>query len=629
MPTVPSYGSRRVSLNPLVGARLDAVDTPEAEGAGLAQAQGQGAAAIADRLGALGATAEKIGVDQFSKLVEAKQAFESNTKIMGLDRQLGERALQLTQDPQTGVFNTVKGAETKDLLPAVTGAFDTYADQLGAGLTGGELLAFQKARDHRREALRESVASYTERQLGAARQAEDNAQLDLAYQTALSNTDDLKAVGAQIDRAKAIIGGMQGLGPDARTDMTTRTVSRMYDGVIRDYLARGLDQKARMLFDGVQDQLAGEDKTKLDRDLSNASTAATGLRAAEAIWAAHAPQSDEDAIQLDKMQTDARSQFANDPATLDVVLKRLHERAAGVEAGRKEREEASGGALWSAAAQGATLDDIRRLPQYIAAPGRLQAQIADYIVSRAERQASRAYTEETRGYERARRAEAEKEQHGWARYFDLAQPETLAATSENALNMLRGELGDAHVNRLIEEKRRLLSPAALRTAAIDHDQFMSLAQQAGLRPFETGLTGKESEDHKAAFGQLEDAVKSAIDAEQRARGNKELTRDEKASVAQKVIDRRVMLSRWGTDPSLPAAMVVNTKDRDNAYVKLADIPTPNVNEAINLIRARIQREQGSTREQILARYGDRIQRAYAAHVLKLGADEELRRLMGQ
>jgi hypothetical protein len=629
MPTVPVYGPRRVNLNPLVGARLDAVDTPEAEGAGLAQAQGQGAAAIADRLGALGATAEKIGVTQFADLVQAKQAFESSTRVMTADRQLGERALALTQDPQTGAFGKVKGADTKDLLPTLTAAFDDYAGTLETDLSDTEKIAFRRARDHRREALRESVASYTEREMGAARQGEENAQLDLAYQTALSNTDDLKAVGAQVDRAKAVIGGMAGLGPDARADLTARTVSKMYDGVIRDYLARGLDQNARVLFDGVQDQLVGTDLTKLREDLSHATTAATGLRAAEAIWSARAPQNDNDPIEIDRMEDAARSQFGNDPKVLDQVILRLRERKAAVDASRKDRQEAMAGSLFAAAAQGASLDQLRRMPQYLAAPGKLQAELADYVVNRAERQASRAYSEENRAYTRAQRIEAEKEQAGWARYFDLAQPDTLAATSENALNMLRGNLGDAHVNRLIEAKRRLLSPEAIRAATVDRDQLNAIAQQAGMRPYQTGLTGSESEEHKAEFGRLEDAVKAAIDDEQRARGNKEITREDKGKIMQAIVDRRVMLSRWGTDPSIPAAMIVNPKDRENAYVKLADIPQTNVNEAINLLRARIQREQTSTREQMLSRYGDRIQRAYAAHVLKLGADEELRRLLGQ
>ena len=37
----------------------------------------------------------------------------------------------------------------------------------------------------------------------------------------------------------------------------------------------------------------------------------------------------------------------------------------------------------------------------------------------------------------------------------------------------------------------------------------------------------------------------------------------------------------------------------------------------------------TTREDIVKRYGDRIQRAHAAAVMKLGTEEELRRLMGQ
>ena len=104
--------------------------------------------------------------------------------------------------------------------------------------------------------------------------------------------------------------------------------------------------------------------------------------------------------------------------------------------------------------------------------------------------------------------------------------------------------------------------------------------------------------------------------------------ERKAQLMQQIVDRTVMLDVWGHDQERMAA-IVRPEDREIAYVPLARIPSRSLDEIVNVIRSISPSAQRLTSEQIVQQWQDRIEKTYAAPVLRLGADEEMRRLQGR
>ena len=617
MPTVQTYGARKVASDSLPGARKSASETPTSLGVGLEHAKAQ----TAEVVGGIAGAVARLGAEQFTALEVRARERANDLAQLTSDRQLDDWERLKVHDPEQGVFHTVKGKDAVGMPSTVLADFDKEADRIETGLNAEQRDAFRARRHIRRASLARSLESYSGEQLDAYETAETHAALIGSQQSAIANTvrDPLR-ISEELARTEAIVNNFadhDGAGPAVRALLLTKARTTIHAGVIDQQLAIGNDKDAQTYFDAVKQQIAPEALPEIERKLESGSTAGNGLRAAELIWQQQGPKGDTDPIQLDHMETAARAQFADDPKTLAATMHYLRERKAGVDASRQDRAESTTGAVWVAASNGASLAQISRLPEFINSPGRLQAQITDYIVARSERAASReaalegrAAAAESRAYTREQRGQAAKETAGWARYWDLSDPKTLNTTSENALQALRGELGDDHVNRLLTQKRAIdKSETTVRAAAIDDDLFKTTAREAGFDAY-----SPKTDVEKADLGQLKNMVETAIDLEQQRTG-KALTRDQKQAVMRSITDQKVMLNVWGTDPARVAAMVVNPADRKKAYVPIAQVPVAALSEAFNYVRGLTPETQRMPDEALRTIYSDRIQRAYALKLL--------------
>ena len=186
--------------------------------------------------------------------------------------------------------------------------------------------------------------------------------------------------------------------------------------------------------------------------------------------AAHGPKSDTDPINLDAMDDAAREQFKDDPKTLrrdDEISARAQGLGRCVAAGSPR------------AARGHAVDlrepgrEPRRHPAHAGVPraaaARQQAAIADYV--RQPRRSTTptgsmptkaAPTPATARPDDARAASAGRSTGN----CPTRGPSTRCP--KTALQMLRGDLGDEHVNRLLSEKRKL--GASERQGARRHDR---------------------------------------------------------------------------------------------------------------------------------------------------------------
>lgn len=627
MPLVQRYGGRKIGADPYPGVRKTAAETDLSSGVGLDQAKGQSAIRRAEGLGRIGSGLEQIGTVIAKDRAEAFQTAQqqaSETKLWSLDRQLGEFDLLQVQHPDSA-FQQAEGPASIALVDGLTGKFDELAGTLEQGLSDRERFAFARLRERRRASLREALVSGSNQKMTAYAQKERTASLLLSQQTAIAGAETPRVVTEELERQKALIDSWPGLGPDARSLAKATAISTTHEGVIASFLSRGQDARARAYYQAFQDQIVGEKRADLEEKIGTASTAGNGLRAAEVIWQQFKPTDDQAPINLDRMEDAARALFGTDPKSYDATIKYLRERKTGLDAARADRKEAVAGTLWDAVNRGVPLADIQRSEAYRQAPGALQLQVSEHVLKAAEQRADRSYTLSERAYETRRRQEVEKEQAGWAMRWHYDKPEILSQMTENQILALTPDLGAGNVHDLLEKQRKYATSAtAVRDATIDDQLFLTEAEAAGLHPFKPAQT----EEDKAMLGQLRNSVEAAIDAEQRKKAGA-LSRSEKQSVMQSVIDRTVMLKHtWSADVSKPAA-AVRGKDHDAAYVPLDQIPDQSLSEWVNVVRGQFPREQRASRAEILARYRDRIQRAHAAHVLGLGVAEETRRLEGR
>lgn len=621
MPQVPRVTANRVQVAPLPSVRQTAVETPQSLGAGVAD------------------TVERIGLEQFGRLHEEARRRADETALLGADRQLADFELARLHDPTKGAFATVKGKDAAGLLDTVPQEYDDLASKIETGLNASQRDAFARLKHQRRAGLMQSVTSYADREVQQYHDTEAKAALATSVQTAVANFDNPERLAQEIQRQGLIADGMasqNGLGPEARAALKAESVSRTHLGVLDRMLAQGNDITAATYYAANKDQIAGDDRAKVERVLETASTEGAALRASNDLWTAGGPKSDGDPVQLDQLEDAARARFADDPKTLKATLLYLRERASAFNAAQHERRDANESAVWQAVANGGTLATVTRMREFNDLPGGKQLDVKEHIRAQAEHAESflRQRRREARADAREAKADAADDPKAWAAYWDHNDAATLSKMSRDQIFNLLPKFGGNvdFVNRLLKNKQDYAENAEkVRSATLDDATFNSIAEAAGLDPFAAGKD--KTEEDKARLGRLKSAWLDEIGRRQTG-GGKVLDLEQKKAIGQELIDRSVMVeSRGGGllgglfgSSSPRVAAVVNKGEAPKAYVPLGKIPTVNVDEAVNVIRANDPSAQRLTPDAIRTRYAHRIERAYAALVLGLGDSEILQRL---
>lgn len=606
MPSVPGYGGRRVAPTPFPNARRQGRDTYESLGG----PQAEGLAAFGQSL--------SRAMPQLTQIVNEQRARADQVRNLSTTRSFLDLETRLMDDPEHGAL-TVKGLAAMENRDTVLETFDKEAASIGTGLKSHEQqIHFETERMRRRAGILEGLDKHASSELQAYEQQEVTATLATSINTAVAHADDPQRIKESLETIAKVVeqhGARLGLGAAARQEALDKMRSQVHTGVIARLLSLDREDAAQVYFDELKEQISADQVSRIQEALKGATREKQALVAAEDIWGAHAPGNDTDPISIDQMETVARERFADKPDVLKATIGYLRERKAGVDNGRKERADARDDAVWTAVMGGTPFAQIRRMPQYIAMDGKAQTQLRDYYNRQTEHQASLAYQAEARAnaaegrrYTAMLREEKLKELNGWASYFELADPNTLRTASRADILRQLPQLGDAHVQRLLNDQEQLSrNDAALKAATIDHDEFVSAAVDAGL----AYATAPKKPEEKANIAKLEDAAKDEIAKQQGAKG-RVLTREEKQTIVRGVIDNKVMLKDAGWfwfDAPTPAAVVSGT-ERGNAYVPVDTIPAPALREGLNYLRG-LPGNAALSDAQLRARYQDRLERAYA------------------
>jgi hypothetical protein len=538
MPRVPEYGAApQVSPTALPGVR----QAPSSNAAML----GQGArdsAQLGQGLMSAGDAMARIQIDM--------QNEANAVRVDDAASQAKAAALDLAYNQQSG-FLSLKGdaalnrPDGKPLDQEYGEKLQQRLSEIADGLgNDAQKRAFQmKANDIvvglRAQAQQHATQQYQAYKLsvqeGTAKTAANAIALDpLNEQNVTENADEIR-------RAVYNAGKMAGRSAEEITALQTETVSRAHTDALKVLMERDDTSGAQAYYEKYKDQLTGLARADIGEKLKVAGNALAATRTADEVWSQFGPKADGQPVELDKMETAVREKYSTDPLKAKATIAELRDRAAAFNSSEKERAAGNVNKVMQAYAQGASMARLQQMPEFLALPGEQKTQILEHVTDRAHMLMVRS--EEDRN-----RAEANIARRGYGAFLVYSNPETLANMSEAQVSALLPVLGNQLTGHLMDKKRALSDSLARMTSNIDNEDFNSVADQMGLKPFES----HKSDDDKAALGLLKYRVETLIDMAQR---NKKapLTRDEKQEVMRQEMARKVQVDNawWFGSSAVP------------------------------------------------------------------------------
>ena len=133
MPTVKTYGQRQVMLAPIPGVRKQAHLTAEALGAGTEIAKSR----ASEEMGAFGATAARIGINDAAEIREQGQKYQQSVQRLELSNQMSQWKSQQLFTPGSGALYQ-EGKNSFHLPEQVGADFDQFTGGLEATITDPE-----------------------------------------------------------------------------------------------------------------------------------------------------------------------------------------------------------------------------------------------------------------------------------------------------------------------------------------------------------------------------------------------------------------------------------------------------------------------------------------------------------
>jgi len=585
MPTVRNYSTRQVETAALPTVRRTAAATAETFGA-------SGGAAIS-----------KVGIS----IYEDEMLKQDQIATLEADRKLAEFENRFLYDPKNGAL-TKRGKDAFGLPDVAEKEFKSQVDEVRKGLTTErQRVAFDRAVMARQKDINATLSRHVMTEIRRHDEAESTSGLVASRQSAVDNFRDEARIQTEVERQRAIVvdyAARNGLGPEYVKAKLGEQIGETHAAVIQRMLANGNDQSAKQYYDKFKGDITdGRVATEIEGKLKTAVTEGEGMRSADDAWSRLGPKRDGDPVNLDVMLDDIKSRHADNPSVLKAATQQLKERAAVHNSSQRERAEAQAGAVWRAVSNGASLNAVRTMPEYLALPGQAQEQIRQHVVADA-------FQRSQRGRTLANQAEEDAGKRNFAAYLKYSNADTLANMSEDQVIALLPQLGRQLTGSLMARKQSMVkSEDTVRDASIDDALFNTVAERAGLDPFDK----KKNDNDRAQLGRLKHAVLNEIAAQQ-ASLRRRLHRPEKEKLMQEIVDRKVIVDRWGPDAGPVPAAVVSPDDRSKTYVPIDKMPAQVRTEYLNWLRSTGRISQGVPDKVATDRFRARIERAYGARL---------------
>jgi hypothetical protein len=540
MAKVPVYDQPQVDPSPLHAPDLRSVVSPDLLGAGAEQQQALGKGLVS---AGVGATAIAMHIQDrenadmvFRAETDLKDSFIKQEQDWQKNRQ-GRFAKDLTQDAETWWNENTKKHSDTLANPEQRRIFEKRAATI---------------RQSSQHWASQFEAQQLERSHDESWEASKNTSISIAAQTPTPES---------VARARLDLEGMnrrqaarKGWEPERLAAQQLADTTVLHESVIRN-MAVNDPAGAAAYFEVNKKEIDGKRWDEVGKFAKDVSANAIGDQAAEAIWHLGGSPGDNDPVNLDEMEKQAREALKDNPPALKAAISSLRERTAAHDKGVSERAAANAAAVAQADMAGQSVTAIRAMPEFQALDGTKQAAMLDHIEN----------SRYTRG-QRSRQALDQAEQDRWkknnAAYLQYSDPKVLTDMSRNEVTALLPELGRQYTEHLTNKWEEIHKDkqGKLIEAKMDQDDFNHVAEGAGLKPFDP----KKSESEKAALGELKYRIEQRIDREQ-AGLKRVLTRQEKMQVFTQEMDNKVLVDEWGRDPTKPM-ILLNDDDLQKAYV---------------------------------------------------------------
>lgn len=511
MPRIPVYNTPQVQLTPVPGSRLN-VQTPLIAPS---NAVAQGLASISDAMGKAREEADIIRAEEAFNLLRQKQT----------ELGYGEK----------GAFN-VKGGNVfnreQPFGQEYTGRFDAESQAIMDGLANdNQKRIFQRASGRARIEFGGQLARHEMQQGAAYREGVFKGVLEAEKEQVAINFNDADSVAQSIQRVSAntrsyaqsqgVLGEQQDLAvKEAVSGLHVLVMDRKLKGdATRNIAPDPVGAKAyyqQAVKDGVvmESSKAAQQMRELIEKDERQFRANTAV---DAIWKGFGPDSDTEAVNLDAMTAELRTQFKNDPDGFKLALSDLKERASTHDYSVRQRESKTAGGIYERVLAGESLSSIRKSEEFRSLDGTRQIDMVQKIEAFQKR------GNETDNLNK------------FAEYWAVASnPQRLSKMSDAEIFAMAPKIGATLVKQLLSSKVTLANNAAkteekVIAATVDVDMFKSVARAAGL-----DTSNKTGSDGDNLLGDLKYRVEKLIDVEQRTLG-RALKYEEKEAIMKRLM----------------------------------------------------------------------------------------------
>jgi hypothetical protein len=267
MPKVQAYGNRSVQANPLPGARLTNVASPDSYGA------------------QLGETIGRIGINAFTADQQQARDQADQTAILKADTQLGAWSINRLHGENGALAQ--KGEAAFGLPEEVGQEFQDQAAEIEKGLTTDrQRMAFAKVKADRQLELQGQVQAHVTQQRQQFDLDQTKAAIDLAVSEGATNAGNPYYTSKAFQRGTDAVQQFafrQGMSTEQAQQAQQDYATKFHTAVIGQFLAVHQDKYARAYFDETKDQINGQALPQLEKALDTSTTLGDAQRAADSI----------------------------------------------------------------------------------------------------------------------------------------------------------------------------------------------------------------------------------------------------------------------------------------------------------------------------------------------------------